>query len=473
MSDDDQINFSDIKDFIPLSKTYIKSGKYFKSLTLKELKSKIKKNNKFIYDDVSSFIQEKKEKINEYGLIEGYYNQDKDMFSKIKSSLNKIKTDRKEKSKLRKEKIEEILRNRKILHDQENNFIYPGKYHLNYNSISKKVKSVIIKKKVHKDLYKKNDNSLPQIIHPEKQVEEIKRKSIIDDIEKINQRKSINKAKASIRRESYLKNLIDNYNNKSDHNQINTNTNLSFEDNTNTINTNENEEILTQKSKQRKTRTSSLIPENIINIIDNSPKSLNKKKENFVFIPYIKKGIKFNLYSSRDYSMYGLNNIKFNQPNKIDEVVNKRNKNEKIDNDGYLNKSTISILNKNKSNEKLPYKKLDYHELDKYIRKKNPQLCFDKISGRKFNKKENNYPDSTFYSPNYDSIRANQHYVIPFKRNIDFKDKKYIIKKLWTSFSKVKNLKSVQVEAYLKEQEGYYNDRLKNDNVSYLNKGDF
>ena len=63
---------------------------------------------------------------------------------------------------------------------------------------------------------------------------------------------------------------------------------------------------------------------------------------------------------------------------------------------------------------------------------------------------------------------------MPFERKPDFFNKNFLIKKMWTSYNQSKDIKLLEIEAYLKEQENYYKQRstqYKENGVEF--KGDF
>ena len=130
-----EIDISDIKTFKPLSEAFKKVGKYFKNSTLAELKDKIhnrrniiSNRNELNFDSNSSLLPFKK---------------DSTFYVKIK--LDKYLLDKENKANERLDKINDILKRRKFLKEDENNNIYPGKYVLNYDSVSKKIQSVVMK----------------------------------------------------------------------------------------------------------------------------------------------------------------------------------------------------------------------------------------------------------------------------------------------------------------------------------------
>ena len=51
---------------------------------------------------------------------------------------------------------------------------------------------------------------------------------------------------------------------------------------------------------------------------------------------------------------------------------------------------------------------------------------------------------------------------MPFERKPDIRNKKYLIKKVWTSFDVNKTLKVLEIDSYLKEQESCISKRKSN-----------
>ena len=131
-------DLNDIDYVKPLSKTSKNVDKYFKNSTFKELKDKIEffKNYKFnilkdIAPDKDAKMPSEKKETNFFVKLE---------MKKIENNINK-------RNEYREEKLRDVRVRRTMDKRDEENSTYPGKYSINYNSVSKKVKNVIIKNK--------------------------------------------------------------------------------------------------------------------------------------------------------------------------------------------------------------------------------------------------------------------------------------------------------------------------------------
>lgn len=311
----------------------------------------------------------------------------------IKVNMEKEKKERDLRSQNRAIKIDTIIKKRVIYKQEENNNVFPGKYNLNQSSIASKAIEILNKTENHF----KRSTCKAGVSSPNLTIDQSMTKLGSDDKIELNRNQSGQNLDEKI---------------------------VGKDSNSNNINP-----IFKKKIKK-------------LNSID-SLKQING-------FGYSKRGIKFQLYSSRDMSMFGIFESKLAHKvlDPLDTIKIKA-KGERYshstENSMFLDKSTLSMRRSQSVIGK---------------RKYNPQMNFKNMLGREDIIKHNNIPDALIYKPNLDAVRASNKHIISFDCKPNYSDKKHLIKKMWSSFNTTKNLQILQIEAYLKNQESNYKLRI-------------
>ena len=473
MNSKSQLDLSDIDYVKPLSKTSKNVDKYFKNCTLQELKAKMEemKNFKFTYN--ADVQPDKDAKVPVEKKIQKFY---------VKVDLLKKEQDINKRMVNRNEKLKELKKKRILLNLEENDNIFPGKYSLNYSAISKKVKTVIIKDKSNFRKLKEEksvDSSILNISNQESNKNNEKEKESIKetsgfDIEKF--RKAIedkNKPKP--------KKIVNSVESLKGINSIGTlKKGIKF------ASYSSRDYSVFGLPKERKSHNNSIVvvPEQSLIKNDNEKKNVNIEIEDDL-IKLIKNNLpivnpnyfqpnKNPLAELRELKELKSNEIKLEEYKKL-KIKNKISK-QSINFDKSKMKHNRRLSSHNERDSSLLHSQSkDNHSLNvssiiintKKKMKTNPQLNFKNMTGRDYKFKSDEVPDGLIYQPNFDYTRPKKHLVLPFHRNPEFFNKQFLIKKLWSSYNNDKDMKILEIEAYLKDQE----ESLANRNNPYKEGG--
>lgn len=442
-----KIDFNDIDYHKPISKYNKIISKFFKNSTFIELKTKMAVKEKI---EEEKDEENKDAKIAIEKKIEKYY---------VKLNLMKHEDLLNKKNEERNSKLNDNLRRRLRFKQEENNNVFPGKYSTNYNSIDKKIRSVIM---VRKQNFRKQveekvspNSSLNKIVN----VQKVEEQKVLDDGKEVKEDGSNlnpNKSNEQESKEGEKNKKSEEKAPKINNSFSNIKGGIKFETyssrNDNIFGIAYKENILRNKKLDFE-KSQGLIVEEEVKIVKKPIKKLNfKKKGSVVAINYnseekYKKMMKHNPNS----------NLPLLNPNYFAPFMEKEDK--KLERHNSMNSSKDVRANK------------QLFVIDKKI----PNISFKNMSGRdrKMLKNEN-YPDSSTYAPKYSYITPNNHLILPFKRNPEFDNKKYLMRKLWTSFNQTKDLKMIQLESYLMNQENLYNQKVSHYKEGSMEfKGDF
>lgn len=477
------LDLSDIEYVKPLSKASKNVDKYFKNSTLQELKIKLdqmKNYNTLTFQHNRDIMPDRDAKIPIERKNHNFY---------VKVELNRHYSSMVKRKEDREVKLRDIKRLRDITKMEENNNVFPGKYSLNYSAVSKKVKNVIIKEKSNfrrsnlnnahdnKNLLNKNNSMLMNnsttrrsiLLDGEENIsndnnnsnnyekDENKagdyasekyskvnfddnrnrvKKKLIDSVESLKGINSFGNINKGIKFEKYSKRDYKMFGIENERKPIaskyTVNGNMNGNNNNNyksiSMNMNINNDSIIDNYNN-----SSIINQSQQEYLNNSRNAGNG----------VMSIDSTNLLSSR------LENNKY-----LNKIQNNKNSNNNLNLNINKNNSNMNI-NKERSTDKINAK---YKKIIKEV--SNPLFNFKNMPGRDRSVvKIENYPDGLTYQPNYNAIRPNAHLIMPFQRKPDFSNKKYLVRKLWTSHNQSKNIKILEIEAYLKEQENIYKQR--------------
>lgn len=443
-----KVDFNDIEYNKPISKYNKIISKFFKNSTFIELKSKLAVKEKI---EEEKDDDNKDAKIAIEKKIEKYY---------VKLNLMKHEDLLNKKNEERNNKLNDNLRRRLRFKQEENNNVFPGKYSNNYNSIDKKIRSVIM---VRKQNFRKvvEDKSSPDVsVNKTVNVPKVEELKILEDGKDIKEMENINennnKPNEQESKEGEKNKKSEEKTKKVNNSFSNIKGGIKFETyssrNDNIFGIAYKENVLRNKKLDFE-KSQGLIIEDEIKIVKKPIKKLNFKKKGSV--------VNINYNSEEKYKKMMKNNPNNNlpliNPNYFAPFMEKDDK-------------KIERHNSLSSSKDLRAKKQLF-----VVEKKIPNISFKNMSGRdrKMLKNEN-YPDSSTYAPKYSYITPNNHLILPFKRNPDFDNKKYLMRKLWTSFNQTKDIKMIQLESYLMNQENLYNQRISHYKEGSMEfKGDF
>lgn len=311
----------------------------------------------------------------------------------IKVNLEKEKKERDLRSQTRADKIDILLKKRTIIMQEVNDSMFPGKYEVNQSSIAGKAR-VILNNTVIQQIKKTSKEKL--LFSPSNHQQSISKLGESEEIIRFDKSEKLY-----------------------------------------------NERLIGQKASSKILKVSTKKVNNVDHKELNGFGSCNK-------------GIKFELYASRDIVKI-VEDFEYKPkliiPSqlKINNVRSKRNT-QKAGHIINFDNNTLSLLRRSKS----------------VITKRtgNPQMNFNKMIGRGDKQNSKNIPDALIYQPNLDSVRARSRSTIIYdcKPSCNLKYKKKIC-------DNSNSTKRLQIEAYLANQESKYKQRrLKHCILDHINE---